>query len=272
MPSALQRIEAFKLVGPAEKITTANRFSVLQGHAPDPPDPPDPPTPPGPPPPSIPAPVTRQPPKSHPGTPSPKTPRSPDPLTTSLPQINQLITAGHPLIKIAGLVAGQPAVALLDCGATGLFASSRFAQAHGLTVTSASSNTVTLPNGQTQPAGGVISSVPVSLGNYSERLDFTLTDLHGYDVILGMPWLVRYNPAIDWRGATVSFVDQHGHSQVLRRIANRSRAVAGSIVVLLVVVPLHAAIVVPAVVPSIVEPRAQPDHCQAARALIRRRV
>ena len=38
-------------------------------------------------------------------------------------------------------------------------------------------------------------------------------------LILGMPWLVHYNPVVDWRGATVSFVDQHSRACVLRRIA-----------------------------------------------------
>ena len=132
-------------------------------------------------------------------------------------QINQLTKSGHPLIKVVGTVAGHPAICLFDCGATGQFASSRYAQAHGLTVTSGSSDTITLADGRSQPAAGVLSSVLVSFGSYSDRLDFTVTDLHGYDVILGMPWLVRYNPVIDWRGATVSFVDQHGRLQVLRR-------------------------------------------------------
>ena len=44
-----------------------------------------------------------------------------------------------------------------------------------------------------------------------------MTALSGYDVILGMPWLVHHNPVIDWRGATISFVDQHSVSHVLRK-------------------------------------------------------
>ena len=189
---------------------------MLQGLAPDPPDPPDPPASPGV---SSPAPGPSSPPQSHRGPPPPKSPRpSPALLVTPPEQINQLTNPGHPLIKIAGIVAGHPAVALLDCGATGQFVSSRFAQAHGLTVSSASFDTITLADGRSQKAAGVMSSVSVSFGGYADRLDFTLTDLHGYDVILGMPWLVRYNPVVDWRGATVSFVDQHNRSQVLRRI------------------------------------------------------
>jgi hypothetical protein len=86
-------------------------------------------------------------------------------------------------------------------------------------VSSTSSDTITLADGRSQRAAGVLSSVSVAFGSYSDDLDFTVTDLHGYDLILGMPWLVHYNPVIDWRGATVSFVDQHSRACVLRRIA-----------------------------------------------------
>jgi hypothetical protein len=88
-----------------------------------------------------------------------------------------------------------------------------------LTVSSTSSDTITLADGRSQKAAGVLSSVSVAFGSYSDHLDFTVTDLFGYDLILGMPWLVHYNPVIDWRGATVSFVDQHCRACVLRRIA-----------------------------------------------------
>ena len=151
-------------------------------------------------------------------------------------QINQL-KSGHPLIKVSGTVAGHPAVALLDCGATGLFASSQFARAHGLTVSPASFDTITLADGRSQRAAGVLSSVSVTLGSYTDRLDFVVTDLHGYDFILGMPWLVHYNPVIDWRGATVSFVDQHNCPHVLRRVPIGVTPVARLIVVVVVLVP-----------------------------------
>jgi hypothetical protein len=32
-----------------------------------------------------------------------------------------------------------------------------------------------------------------------------IVPLHGYDLILGMPWLTNYNPHIDWRTRTLSF-------------------------------------------------------------------
>ena len=143
------------------------------------------------------------------------------PSTPSVPrQINQLTTPSLGLIKLAGQVAGIPVVVLIDCGATGNFVSSSFVLQHSLPlVAGGSSGTVTLADGRTQPAGGILSSVSVRLGDYQDQLDLTATALSGYDVILGMPWLVQHNPIIDWRGASVSFVDQHSRRHVLGKVA-----------------------------------------------------
>ena len=141
-------------------------------------------------------------------------------------QINQLTQPRSRLFRLAALVAGIPAVALVDCGADCNFVSSSFVAEHSLPlVAGGSSDTVTLADGRPQPATGVLSSVSVRLGDYQDKLDFTATSLRGYDIILGMPWLVQYNPQVDWRGATVSFVDQHSRRQVLRTLAAGMRSV-----------------------------------------------
>ena len=145
-------------------------------------------------------------------------------LISSIPfgrEINQLTTPSQPqtiLLKLAGLVAGQPAVVLIDCGADGNFVSSDLAARlpSSLRVVP-SSHTVTLADGHGKAAGGLVSSVPVVLGSYADRLDLVVTQLQGYDVILGMPWLRQYNPAIDWRGATLSFVDANRNLHALRK-------------------------------------------------------
>ena len=108
---------------------------------------------------------------------------------------------------------------LIDCGATGNFVSSAFVRKHNLALSDRGqvSELVTLADGSQKKAAGQLAAASVRIDSYSDRLSLTATELQGYDVILGMPWLHQYNPAIDWRGVTISFVDQRMQRHVLRK-------------------------------------------------------
>jgi hypothetical protein len=77
---------------------------------------------------------------------------------------------------------------------------------------------VTLADGHQQATAGTLSSVRTRVASFQESLDFTLTDLHGFDAILGIPWLQRHNPSIDWRKLTVSFVDIKQRTHLLHGV------------------------------------------------------
>src|SRR4051794_20960407 len=194
--------EAKKRVRPAEDFTNANPFFVLQGlHPPDPPDPPDPISP------SL---------NLEWDLPSP------EPLKRTvrfkLPsQINSITKpVVHRLIKLDGTLAGKPARFLLDSGASHSYVSKKFVTDHSLSITTKDDDSsvrlsVTLADGTINPSDGSLESVPVRISSYADNLDFAVTDLSkAYDAILGMSWLYRFNPTIDWRAGTISFV--HGTS------------------------------------------------------------
>jgi hypothetical protein len=86
-----------------------------------------------------------------------------------------------------------------------------------LALTAGPPSTASLANGQPQDASGVACGTPVRIGSYTDRIDFNVTDLCGYDVILGMPWLEQYLVAPDWRGKSVTFVDSKGKQHRLHR-------------------------------------------------------
>jgi RNase H-like domain found in reverse transcriptase/Reverse transcriptase (RNA-dependent DNA polymerase)/Integrase zinc binding domain/Retroviral aspartyl protease/Chromo (CHRromatin Organisation MOdifier) domain len=121
------------------------------------------------------------------------------------------------LIKLAGFIGSRPAVILIDSGATGNFIASKFATSAKLALTAGPPSTANLANGQSQDASGVSCGTPVRIGSYTDRIDFNVTDLCGYDVILGMPWLEQYSVVPDWRGKSVTFVDSKGKQHVLQR-------------------------------------------------------
>ena len=120
------------------------------------------------------------------------------------------------LIKLRGFVGSRPAVILVDSGATGNFVSSKFASTAKLVRMSGPPSTASLANGQPQDASGVACTT-LRIESYSDRMYFNVTDLAGYDVILGMPWLEQYDVKPDWRGKSVTFVDSKGKQHVLQR-------------------------------------------------------
>ncbi len=123
-------------------------------------------------------------------------------------QLHTCLTTGSSLIKLSGHVGPHSAVILVDSGATGEFIDSAFAHRAGIPLRAEkNSPSVILADGHQQAAAGVATSVPIRIDSYSDRLDLIATSLRGFDIILGMSWLRKYNPIVDWRGQSLSFTD-----------------------------------------------------------------
>lgn len=126
-----------------------------------------------------------------------------------------MTSTNRPLIKINGFVNQQPAVFLIDSGGSGNFASQQFVSRHSACITALPSfGTVSLADGTTR-ATSIVKSANINIHSYSDTLDLVVCPLAGYDIILGMPWLMHYNPCIDWRQHRISFVDEHRRSHTL---------------------------------------------------------
>ena len=48
-------------------------------------------------------------------------------------------------------------------------------------------------------------------GDYCEKVNFLVTNLGSEDIILGLPWLRKINPTIDWEHGTVEISCGAGH-------------------------------------------------------------
>ena len=74
---------------------------------------------------------------------------------------------------------------------------------------------------------GIVSretqQLPLSIGRYTEKTQFDITDAPGCDVVLGLPWLMESNPTINWSSETIQF----GNSQptLLRRVHDVSQEI-----------------------------------------------
>ncbi len=50
-----------------------------------------------------------------------------------------------------------------------------------------------------------LSEIPLKIGQHEETVTLDITDLPKYDVVLGMAWLHRHNPTINWKTRTLEF-------------------------------------------------------------------
>jgi len=96
--------------------------------------------------------------------------------------------------------------ALLDSGVTGLVMSSEFAKKQGFKLKKLERLiNVRNINGSLNKEGPIENTVEINIyyQRYRERTEIDVIGGQKWTVILGMPWLARHNPEIDWRTGEV---------------------------------------------------------------------
>ena len=180
-------LSAKKIVGPAEKLTTSaanGHPTLVSANAVRPPVPPVPPDP---------LPISTSSLFSVCDSPSP----SPTPISSSL-------------IKLCGMLNGHVATFLIDSGASGNFVDANFCTQHKLAAhLKAGKLHVTLADGSRITASHTLPHASIHLNSYCDTVDLTCLPLDSADVILGMQWLRKYNPHVDWITSTLTFSTPH---------------------------------------------------------------
>ena len=146
-----------------------------------------------------------------------------EPAPPEPPKIFQIKLKGTKMLIFHGYIQGALASILIDSGAGPQFLDTDFARVHRLSaIQKTSSDQVIMGDGHTSPSSSFIPKASVQMDGYKDRINFHITNLGGFDAILGKEWLERINPTIDWRNNIVRF--SHGGKQhVLKspgRLAN----------------------------------------------------
>lgn len=90
---------------------------------------------------------------------------------------------------------------MIDSGATASFLSWRFVKTNNVNIIPLTNEIKLLNiNGTKNKAGTLthFARLTLTIGEYTEELEFLVTDIGPENVILGLPWLKRVNPKIDW--------------------------------------------------------------------------
>jgi Reverse transcriptase (RNA-dependent DNA polymerase)/RNase H-like domain found in reverse transcriptase/Integrase zinc binding domain/Retroviral aspartyl protease/Chromo (CHRromatin Organisation MOdifier) domain len=115
-------------------------------------------------------------------------------------EANSVDNSSHRFVTFTGVVNGHKAVILIDSGASDNFISKSFIKDTSIkSETTKLKTEVTLADGSGYNIDKIVRNVDLTIGEYVDKLDIKVLELAAYDVILGMPWLEKYNPSIDYK-------------------------------------------------------------------------
>ena len=144
------------------------------------------------------------------------TPSAPEPVKAAPPDRALVLRAARSKnsfevkVQLESLDARTPigTDALVDCGASGDFIDLEFAKANHLVI-DRMPRAIELYNidGTLNSQGAVqyTTSLVMRLNNHTERITLFATNLGGMPLVLGMPWLRRHNPLVDWQEHKLEF-------------------------------------------------------------------
>ncbi|KAJ9520744.1 hypothetical protein QJQ45_007613 [Haematococcus lacustris] len=123
------------------------------------------------------------------------------------------LTTTHPgdetdsaLLVFLGSYKGHKVRILVDGGATASFIDSEFCMRHDLqTAEKHNPDHIRLADGHQQESTAMIPEARFRLGSHKGQQTLHCTRLHGFDIILGKPWLAEINPRIDWKQNIMTF-------------------------------------------------------------------
>ena len=100
-------------------------------------------------------------------------------------------------------VCSHNAVVLFDSGATHSFISSKFIGTHGIESTPIKKKIVVESPMAEMITRRVCTNCPVIIRGHELRADLIVLDMHDFDIILGMDWLIENHATIDCHGKKV---------------------------------------------------------------------
>ncbi len=123
------------------------------------------------------------------------------------------------MILLQGNVNGYNARVLIDCGASHNFISENFVKCHDLPTNRITPVSVTVANGRTSYINQVFEGFELALDDFNDRIIsayvFPIQSDANYDLILGLPWLFRINPSIDWKTRCIT-ITAHDRKYIIK--------------------------------------------------------
>ena len=126
-------------------------------------------------------------------------------LTVGLSSLKELASSRH--MYINAKIGNEIIASLIDTGASGFaFVSESLCKRLNLIPTALKSH-VTLIGFEGKPGSQISKHVkfPLHLGNHTELLSAFVIPRSKYELVLGLPWLEKHSPFVDWKEHTLTF-------------------------------------------------------------------
>lgn len=112
------------------------------------------------------------------------------------------------LFVVDGQVNGYPIKVTIDCGATHNFISQSFIDDNAVPgIVPCSPLSLEVANGNQHHITTKLHAANLQFGSFDSDVDLHVFPLSRHQLILGLPWLTKYNPPIDWSTRTFSRTD-----------------------------------------------------------------
>src|SRR3954467_7965235 len=144
-----------------------------------------------------------------------RSPVSPDLLLESRPE-NEVLPHAADTLEISSLFTKKsmtfkgtlnhaPIKILIDSGAMGNFISKQAADRFSFALSNVSNIPIVFANGATGVCNKAALATYLRFENHEEKIDLRVVSLPHHDIILGQPWLEKWNPDIDWKNHQIKF-------------------------------------------------------------------
>jgi len=119
----------------------------------------------------------------------------------TLNQVQPTKKTREQLIRVEGMIAGNPATILIDSGASRNYIDQKFTKEHEIPVKpGTASPTIELADGTLSKCAGQTNGLTIEFqAHTTKEQQFDVLPLGQNDAILGKPWLWDTNPTINWR-------------------------------------------------------------------------
>ena len=98
-------------------------------------------------------------------------------------------------------------MAMIDSGATGNFMSQRFVKSKGIATQEKNDGyeLIAVDGSRLPDVDSETIPLPMAIQQHHEEVTFDISDMASHDVVLGMPWLEKHNPVMDWKKGVLRF-------------------------------------------------------------------